>query len=408
MPALRSGQAGRALYQLGEVIKSGIRSGGAGAAADAVMSALSCIPLQDIPSTFEAQSVYQLPMTSKQFDNSFGQTEVNPLNILQANESLGVVEATSDFGNANQLAADFCLTGIGVTLEGDDENFVIPGAVNTNASNQTLSPDDLVTLDTSGDFAGVSLAVADWGTYTRRMAEDLADALQVNFTIAERLVVIDEPLNTLAACGTRKGPMAASRSDIDTPWFVKKINDAYGAIADATQNPLAASTFFAQNVRRTGLVASGASSTFTPDRLSGQIAKASYNDGLRHPIYTNDCTRIFDKPMMIKAGRPFNFTFVTKSDTYLAQAKGDATSLFGGDMPLTGFVSGAANFNEWNARAEAPAGVSVTLPGKVIVLKGGLFRLKVCFLGILLYEQALCDAFNAVCDKYGDACMLRP
>ena len=339
------------------------------------------------------------------------QSEVNPLNILQANDALGVVEATSDFGNANQLAADFCLTGIGVTLEGDDENFVVPGAIMaSDATATTLAPDDFVTLDTGAnkDFDGSILAVADWGTYTRRLAEDLADALQVNFTIAERLVVIDEPLNTLAACGTRKGPMAASRSDIDTPWFVKKINDAYGNIADATQNPLASSKFVSQNARRTGLLADGTASTFTPDRLAGQIAKASYNDGLRHPIYTNDCTRIFDKPMMIKAGRPFNFTFVTKSDTYLAQAKGDATSLFGGDMPLAGFDTGAAAFSEWNARAEAPAAVSVTLPGTVIVLKGGLFRLKVCFLGILLYEQALCDAFNAVCDKYGDACMLRP
>lgn len=410
---LRSGQAGRVAYQLGEVIKSGIRSGmaknksGQLAQADAVLAALQCIPLQDIPSTFEAEIVIRLPMSEAQFQNLFGQALFNPLNILQANASLGVVEAFSDFGNANQLAADFCLQGIGVTIEGENENLVIPGVLADTAATSVTSACDYADadLDTSlPAFSGLVPAVANWGYYSRQGAENLADALSASFTIAERLVVIDEPLATLASCGTRQGGMGFSRSETDTPFYVQAINSANAALG--ADGIFTGKKFVAVNSRRTGQT--GGLSLYTPDACAGRIADMSANVGLRHSIYTNDCTRIFDKPILMKAGRPFNFNLFTRSKLYMAKANASLTDTFGGVQDETGFSAPGPAFNECDSCADAAGTSAFTAPGNTAVVKGGYLKIKVCFLGVLLYEQALCDAFNAVCSQYGDACMLQP
>lgn len=404
---LRSGQTGRVPYQFAEVIKQGIvKRGSVGDAADLSLAALNCIPLQDIPSVFESEMIFSLPLSDQQFDTFFGQAVINPLGITQASAAAGIIEATSDIGPTNSLSADFCLMGIGVTIEGDTENLVVPGVLGADDADAVTAACDYsaADLDTSlPAFNGLIPAVMNHGTYSRQAAEHLADALQFTFTIAERLVVIDEGLDTLASCGTRQGGMGFSRSEMDTPYYVARMNAAQ--LGTGANNLFAGKQFYPVNSRRTGQ--DGGLSTYAPDACAGRIANVSLNVGLRHSLYTNDCTRIFDKPILLKAGRPIQLGLSVRSKVYATLAKAAMTQSFGGLQSADGFTGPGPSFNEC-AGCDTPALASFSTNGNVAVLKDGALKIKVCLLGVLLYEQALCDAFNAVCDKYGDACMLRP
>lgn len=403
-----AGQLGRVDAQINQIVKSGQAYGVSQADIGAgILSAITgqmgeagsngAISLDQF-AVFESAQTYQVPMTGGQFSNSFSGAN-GPLTQASASPNTGLLAASSDFAASQTFSCPVCLTGIGIQFEPESEIFTIPGAIVPDNYTGAI-PDDLITTDTAteGDAEGLELAVANWGGYTRKLATSLADAYNFQFFLARYYSLVDQPLSSIASCCTSQRGRSAgfSSSEIDVPYYEALINEGYHNLG-----LLSGKKFRAIQARRDGGYEDTSPtyrSLFHPDRLSGDIQKVSYDAGNSHPIYSNAQALMFERAVLIQAGVPIQMNLSPRDSVMLDRARQAATPNFGGQAADdTGlFRSGETSaFTEWNAHASTPAAVDVVQPLATHVLKGGLFRVKICFYGIALVDAAVAAALNA-------------
>lgn len=395
-----SGQVGRVSHALGQVVQN--------ASPTQAMTALRSVPLQEIPVAYKADLTFQVPIQDStaggavdQVKAFWGQSKINPLAVQSVNTNLGIVGVDNDFSGGQALATDLLLMGIGVTLEGEDEEFIVGGVDTASPGGKHASPDVFTAADiASGTVLDTDVVKAymAWGRYTWSAARNFADGTNMVFKIADRLHVVDEPSYNIASCGTKQHSRGFSNSLIDTGKYVNIVNQAYASLPGG--NPFGASTrFISQNLIRTGLDPATGLSTFDPTYDAGNLAEVAFGAIPNHPLYSNPCWKLFDTPLLMKAGLPFEVYFEEGNSTYFQRLLSDLGSTNGTTVDADTTVA----YTEWDNHSAPPgAAAPNTRPSGVHIYKGGNFRFSVCFYGFMLFDKAVSEAFSQVGAQMGN------
>lgn len=383
-----------------------------------VTQVLKNVPLDDIPASLLKELTWQLPTddiaaAGTSALTSFWDKQINPFALQTENIAQGLVDVgDNQFTPGGQLGADLLLMGIGFEMWGEAECWVLPGVsvLNSEITAGTatgVSPDAYTTQDRAANNlaapsngaigASTQPAQLDFGRYTWRAAENFADGYNFVFRVAQSVRIIDESAANIASCGTRRMSEGFSRADTDTPWYVDQVNQTYSQIPGYTNR-----TFVAQNAVRDGFVpGAGGIGTFIPSR-AGDFAKVAFGAFPQHKLYSNPCSRFFDNPLYMHAGRPYQI-FLEQTgggNTYVDRFLADMGATFNGAMTAIdantfafGNLPAAASgiYNEWDSRAAVPAVSSHTLVGPRMVYKWGQLRMKICLYGALLTSKALSE-----------------
>lgn len=403
----------RTANRVNEAFEDLIRAGNLGDVVNWVRS----LPLEEIPITHRVIITAQVPspdgsaIPAGTGSNAFwGNDEISPLAVKNPNPSVGIISVYNSFSSGAALQADLFQVGLGTTIAGPDERFVVLGNMFTPQVEQGpqfgLSPDDFTLEDiaqsaVSGIAPDMIPAAYDHGGWAWAGCEDFSDGWNMKYTIGDRVDLIDDPVSSIASCGNRRTGHGMSSSLIETTPFVKEVNSIYQKLSGG--NPFGTRQFVPINAERTGLAPNGQTyvSTFKPSRL-GDLAKASFGLISNHPLYTNPCMRTFASPILIKAGVPFNLTYLPKNRAFVAKFLADIGATFNGNEPSNGFVqSPDPSMQEWDWRRTPPAAQTTTTSGKRITIKDGFLRWETCFYGFSLIEKALIEALGRMRDQYG-------
>src|SRR5512143_4032637 len=275
-----------------------------------MVQALKCVPNWDVPMGLHEFSLFQLPIndigTGNGLQSFWGRSQIPLVGKGDTtNPSQGLIDAYSDFSSGAALAAPFVIMGVGLTFASESACFSLPGVAVPPANATAISPDAYLTEDTTagGHQVNVSAVKAqlEWGRPGWAFAEDICDGFCAIMRVGNTSYLIDEPVKDFASCGVDRYDMGFSSCQLETPWFVDQTNAAYQGMNGG--NPLGAAglVFVPTNVTRTGLVAAGTSSTFSPSR-EGERVDASFGAAPKHKLYTNSCWKIFDFPIFMPAG----------------------------------------------------------------------------------------------------------
>lgn len=405
--------AARTVNRVNEAFEDLIRAGNLGDVVNWVRS----LPLEEIPITHRVIITAQVPspdgsgVPAGSGANAFwANEEISPLSVKNPNPSVGIISVYNSFSSGQALQADLFQVGLGTTIAGPDERFTVLGNMFTpnpepgvvfGLSPDNFTLDDLAQSAVSGVAPDMIAAAYDHGGWAWSGCEDFTDGWNMKYTIGDRVDLIDDPVSSVASCGNRRTGQGMSSSLIETTPFVIDVNNTYNKLSGG--NPFGTRQFVPTNAERTGLAPNAQQyvSTFRPSRL-GDTAKASYGLISNHPLYTNPCMRTFASPILIKAGVPFNLTYLPKNRAYVAKFLADIGATFAGNQSSTGFKQSEDTFmQEWDWRRNPPAAQTTRASGKRITIKDGFIRWETCFYGFSLIEKALVEALGAMRDQYG-------
>lgn len=334
----------------------------------------------------------------------WGQSKINVLNDQTPDTTIGQVNVSNDFASGAQLGCDFLMFGIGFELVGENMSFTLRGNGINIAGTVAVSPDDFLVADATGELeAGITPAVLDFGGCTQRAAESISDGYALTMLVQQTFPLIGggphaRPLSDFASCGNPSDYAdGMSSSEVDTPFWVTKVNDHYGNLPAG--NPFGRS-FVPTNVSRQGETlasATGAArSAWSPDS-SSDLVKATWGTQNRHPIYTNDCWKPFLTPVLIKQGAPFQVYLEEYDQAWADRAKAHLGTTFKqaqtidttGAAAAVGFAgpagATAGTFTEVNTGSAVDV-TGLQVDARCIVYKYGLLRMRVCFYGYQIVD----------------------